>query len=119
AIVPPSSKYHTLRYILAAVLAQGVSRVFYPAISDDTNVLLKVCTQLGADIQTEQLPDGRRILSVQGTGGFLKVPQHTTIDVGNAGGVLRLLLGICAVSPEEITFTTPHPKSLGRRPDSD
>jgi 3-phosphoshikimate 1-carboxyvinyltransferase len=41
------------------------------------------------------------------------------IDVGNAGAVLRLLLGICALSSETITFTTPYPESLGRRPNAD
>ena len=38
--------------------------------------------------------------------------------MGNAGAVLRLLLGIGALLPE-ITFTTDHPDSLGRRPNAD
>ncbi|HYX51008.1 MAG TPA: hypothetical protein VE843_14775, partial [Ktedonobacteraceae bacterium] len=52
-ILPPSSKYHTLRYILAAFLAQGISTVYYPAVSDDTDVLLQACSQLGAQILSE------------------------------------------------------------------
>src|SRR5713101_5720128 len=115
-ILPPSSKYHTLRYILAAFLAPGVSTIYYPAISDDTDVLLQACSQLGAQIQTEQHIDGRQILSIRGTGGILRALPNVVIDVGNAGAVLRLLLGICAVSHEDITFTTPYPQSLGRRP---
>src|SRR5205085_11703884 len=103
-ILTPSSKYHTLRYILAAFLASGTSKVYYPAISDDTDVLLRACAQLGAIISVESQPDGRRILSIQGTGGHLKTPQGGTLNVGNAGAVLRLLLGICAVLSEEITF---------------
>ena len=63
--------------------------------------------------------DERRILSIRGTGGILRTPSEVTIDVGNAGAVLRLLLGICALSPETITFTTPYPESLGRRPNAD
>lgn len=118
-ILPPSSKYHTLRYILAAFLASGVSRIYYPAISDDTDVLLKACSQLGAHIQTDKQADGRQILSIRGTGGLLRTPPNATIDVGNAGAVLRLLLGICAVLPEAITFTTPYLESLGRRPNAD
>src|ERR671926_1582881 len=85
SILPPSSKYHTLRYILAAFLASGESRIYYPAISDDTKVLLQACTQLGAKIQTEYQADRRCILSIQGTGGLLQTPPHTTLDVGNAG----------------------------------
>jgi 3-phosphoshikimate 1-carboxyvinyltransferase len=119
SILPPSSKYHTLRCILAAFLAPGVSTIYYPAISDDTDVLLRACSQLGAQIQIEQHIDGRQILSIRGTGGILRTPPGATIDVGNAGAVLRLLLGICTVLPEAITFTTPYPESLGRRPNID
>ena len=118
-ILLPSSKYHTLRYILAAFLASGISRIYYPATSDDTDVLLKACNQLGAHIQTDKQADGRQILSIRGTGGLLRTPPNATIDVGNAGAVLRLLLGVCAVLPEAITFITPYPDSLGRRPNAD
>jgi len=118
-IVPPSSKYHTLRYILAAFLAPGVSTIYYPAISDDTDVLFQACSQLGAHIHVENQSDERRILSIRGTGGILRTPPNSSIDVGNAGAVLRLLLGICALSPETITFTTPYSESLGRRPNAD
>ena len=118
-IVPPASKYHTLRYILAAFLAPGVSTVNYPAISDDTEVLLHACTQLGARIITTRQADGRHILTIEGTGGNISTPPNSTLDVGNAGAVLRLLLGICALSSETITLTTPYPNSLGRRPNAD
>jgi 3-phosphoshikimate 1-carboxyvinyltransferase len=118
-ILPPSSKYHTLRCILAAFLASGVSTIYYPAISDDSDVLLQACSQLGAHFQVEYQADRRQILSIRGTGGFLRTPPNATLDVGNAGAVLRLLLGICAVLPEAITFTTPYPESLGRRPNAD
>jgi 3-phosphoshikimate 1-carboxyvinyltransferase len=118
-ILPPSSKYHTLRYILAAFLAPGISTIYYPAISDDTDVLLQACSHLGAHIQIENQTDMRQILSMQGTGGFLRTLPDATIDVGNAGAVLRLLMGICALSPEAITFTTLYPESLGRRPNAD
>jgi 3-phosphoshikimate 1-carboxyvinyltransferase len=119
SILPPSSKYHTLRYILAAFLAQGVSTIYSPAISDDTDVLLRICSHLGADIQVENDAVGRPILSIRGTGGILRTPPNVVIDVGNAGAVLRLFLGICALSPEAITFTTSYPESLGRRPNAD
>jgi 3-phosphoshikimate 1-carboxyvinyltransferase len=118
-IIPPPSKYHTLRYMLAAFLASGISIIHYPAISDDTDVLLKACRDLGARIKIENLADGHQILSIQGTGGILKTSPNNVIEVGNAGAVLRLLLGVCAVSPDAITFTTPYPESLGRRPNAD
>ena len=132
ALVPPSSKYHTLRYLLAALLARGTSHIYAPAISDDSEALLRACAQLGAEIWVEQPdrqdalsipPDGQGwdtgVLVVRGTSGKLHRPPGGVIDVGNAGAVLRLLMGICAVLPEPVTFVTPFPESLGRRPNAD
>ena len=118
-LLPPSSKYHTLRYLLAAFLAEGASVVKYPALSDDSDVLLRACRALGACIEEQEQEDGRLTLNVQGTGGILHAPASGTLDMGNAGAVTRLLLGICALSPEPITLTTQHTESLGRRPNSD
>ncbi len=118
-LTPPASKYHTLRATLAALLAEGESVIEQPALSDDTTVLLKACAQLGAAITTSHHTDGHRILRIQGVGGQIRPRQGTVIDVGNAGAALRLLLGICASSPVPITFTTPFPASLGRRPNDD
>ncbi len=111
---PPSSKYHTLRYIVAALLATGSSVIRGPAESDDTDVLLKACRQLGGSLHFSEAS-----LLVQGTGGRIAAPPGGVLDVGNAGAVLRLLLGICALSPEPVTLTTPYPGSLGRRPNAD
>lgn len=118
-VLPPSSKYHTLRYILAAFLAEGESVVKYPALSDDSTVLLRACRALGASIEEQEQADGRLVLRVRGTGGVLRVPPNGELDVGNAGAVARLLLGICALAPQAITLTTPYPASLGRRPNDD
>ena len=119
---PPSSKYHTLRSILAALLATGSSVIRGPAESDDTDVLVRACRQLGgslrysdASLRTGEAP----ALLVDGTGGRITAPAGGVLDVGNAGAVLRLLLGICALLPEPITLTTPYPESLGRRPNAD
>ncbi len=119
---PPSSKYHTLRSIVAALLASGSSVVRGPAESDDTDVLVHACRQLGGSLQySEALPgsgEAHRLL-VNGTGGRIAAAPGGVLDVGNAGAVLRLLLGICALSPEPITLTTPYAESLGRRPNAD
>jgi 3-phosphoshikimate 1-carboxyvinyltransferase len=119
SVALPGSKYHTLRAMLAALLAEGESTIEQPAISEDTDVLLRACAQLGANIQTHQQADGSCTLSMRGVGGRVHPKGPLTLDMGNAGAVLRLLLGICATSPEAITFTTPHPESLGRRPNAD
>jgi 3-phosphoshikimate 1-carboxyvinyltransferase len=122
AVYPPSSKYHTLRYIVAALLASGSSVIRGPAESDDTDVLVNACRQLGGTLRYDEAPlepGEPHTLLVNGTGGHISAESGGIVNVGNAGAVLRLLLGICALSPEPITLTTPHPASLGRRPNAD
>ncbi|HEY1351465.1 MAG TPA: 3-phosphoshikimate 1-carboxyvinyltransferase [Ktedonobacteraceae bacterium] len=118
-LLPPSSKYHTLRFLLAAFLAHGESVVLYPAESDDTSVLLEACRALGAQIEELERQQGRPVLRVWGTGGVLSQPPGGQLNVGNAGAVARLLLGICALVRGTITLTTPYAQSLGRRPNAD
>ncbi|HEX5441173.1 MAG TPA: 3-phosphoshikimate 1-carboxyvinyltransferase [Ktedonobacterales bacterium] len=113
----PGAKYYTLRYLLAALLADGVSLVRNPARSDDTIVLVRALRALGANVSEAQ-SDSDWTLRITGTSGRLSQPPDNTLAVGNAGAVLRLLLGIGALLPE-ITFTTDHPDSLGRRPNAD
>ena len=110
----PSSKYFTLRYLLAASLAEGTSQVKYPAESDDSEALFRGCRALGAELMWEG--EERTILRVQGV--HPRNVRHTApveVNVGNAGAVSRLLLGVGAVLPE-VTFITDHPQSLGKRP---
>ncbi|HET8841837.1 MAG TPA: 3-phosphoshikimate 1-carboxyvinyltransferase [Ktedonobacteraceae bacterium] len=118
-LLPPSSKYHTLRYLLAAFLAEGASSVYYPALSDDTDVLLAACRAFGSEIKEETQEDGRLILRIEGTGGVLRTPAGGEVSVGNAGAVARMLLGIGTLTPGAVTFTTPYAESLGKRPNRD
>ncbi len=110
--VVPSSKYYTLRYVLAATLAEGASSIAFPAVSDDSDALFRGCRALGAELHW--VNEQRQLLRIYGVGR----PQRkdpVTVNVGNAGAVLRLLLGVSATLPE-ITFITDHPQSLGKRP---
>src|SRR5260370_38802548 len=108
----PSSKYYTLRYVLAATLAEGESRVVLPARSDDTDALFRGCLALGAQLSWDD--EQQRGLRVRGV-GLPHSSGRVTINVGNAGAVLRLLLGLGALLPE-VTFVTDYPQSLGKRP---
>ena len=108
----PSSKYFTLRYVLAAALAQGESQILFPAKSDDSDALFRSCRALGAELTWEDEQQQR--LCVRGIEDLRRrKPEH--INVGNAGAVLRLLLGLGALLPE-VTFVTDYPQSLGKRP---
>jgi 3-phosphoshikimate 1-carboxyvinyltransferase len=117
---PPGSKYYTLRYLLNALLADGESIVRGPAQSDDTAVLVRALRALGAGVVWEphaSVASGWQ-LRVRGMGGRLREPPGGVIQAGNAGAVLRLLLGIGALLPR-LRFETDHPGSLGRRPNAD
>lgn len=118
----PGSKYATLRYLLNALLADGESVVESPALSDDTSALVSAMRALGATARWEsrggRLDDGRWRLRVRGTAGRLTTPPGGVLRIGNAGAVLRLLLGIGATLPT-LRFETDHPDSLGRRPNAD
>ncbi|HEU5440137.1 MAG TPA: hypothetical protein VFU88_12685, partial [Ktedonobacterales bacterium] len=111
-----------LRYLLNAFLADGESRVVGPALSDDTAVLVRALRALGARLTWEAVPEsatGTSIWSLRviGVGGQPRMPDGP-LQMGNAGAVLRLLLGLGALLPE-VRFETDHPASLGRRPNAD
>lgn len=110
---PPSSKNYTTRYLLAAALADGDSVVQYPATSQDADALLRCLGDLGATITEEIDAEGDRHLHVRGFGAH--PVAAAPLNVGNAGAVARLLMGVGALTPRA-TFETPFPESLGQRP---
>lgn len=109
---PPSSKNYTTRYLLVAALADGESVVHYPAQSQDSDALQRCLGQLGADIREQIDDDGGRHLYVRGFGRSPKSPG--VLDVGNAGTVARLLMGVGGLL-SSLRFETPFPESLGLR----
>src|SRR5437763_15573208 len=62
----PWSKYYTLRYLLAATLAQGESTVAFPAVSEDSEALFRACRALGAELEWHD--EQRRVRQVRGGG---------------------------------------------------
>lgn len=121
-IDPPSSKNYTTRYLLAAALAEGESLVRFPAESEDAAALKRCLRALGAEL----IPDGPATpdnpqgvhLRVRGFGRRPKTPPGGVLEVGNAGTVLRLLLGTGSLLPE-VAFVTSYAESLGKRPNQD
>ncbi len=112
---PPSSKNYTSRYLLVAALAEGESRVRFPAQSDDATAMLNGLRAYGADI-AEGSDEQGEFLRIR---GFGRKPQNPgVINPGNAGAVLRLLMGTGALLPE-IRFETDFAESLGQRPHGD
>ncbi len=113
---PPSSKNYTTRYLLVAALAEGESVVHFPAHSDDAEAMLRCLRALGAHFREVRDAAGKPHLHIRGFGRHPSNPG--VVDPGNAGAVLRLLLGVGALLPD-VRFETQHRESLGQRPHGD
>ena len=87
----PGSKSYTNRALLIAALADGVSRLKKPLVSDDTKYMIEALKGFGIQVQEEE---GDFI--VTGQGGQLLVPTKD-IFVGNAGTTMRFLTTFSAL----------------------
>ncbi|MFW6313919.1 MAG: 3-phosphoshikimate 1-carboxyvinyltransferase, partial [Spirochaetota bacterium] len=96
----PASKSHTIRAILIASLADGVSRIDHPLNSEDAASCVATCRALGADIEESD----RDCLIVTGTGGRPTAPSDP-VDVGNSGTTLFLAMGTAALASGTTVFT--------------
>lgn len=128
-IAPPSSKNYTTRYVIASALAEGRSTVLQPAVQDDAVALVECLRRMGARIEAldrEGAPLDFRIanaaridrLVIDGFGAAPRLVGEGPLMPGNAGAVLRMLLGVSALMPE-VTWDTEHRDSLGKRPNRD
>ncbi|GAQ22575.1 3-phosphoshikimate 1-carboxyvinyltransferase [Deinococcus grandis] len=105
------SKNYTTRYLLAAALAEGESRVVGVATSEDAGAMLRCLEDWGAGVE---LVGGDAVIR-----GFGSSPRSgVTLNPGNAGAVARFLMGVAALTTGT-AFVTDYPDSLGRRPQGD
>lgn len=101
-ITIPASKSHTIRAVVIASLAEGVSDIHRALVSGDTLSAVNCCRALGARIDTSD----NSCWKVGGTAGLVRAPKKT-IDVGNSGTTLRLAMGSAAlVAPGQTTTFT-------------
>lgn len=108
------SKNYTTRYLLAAALSEGESRLSSVAQSEDAEALLRCLRAFGARIELER-GDGSQAV-VRGFGA--RPRSGVTLDVGNAGAVARFLTAVAALTTQTRVIT-PYPESLGKRPQAD
>ncbi|OLV17320.1 3-phosphoshikimate 1-carboxyvinyltransferase [Deinococcus marmoris] len=105
------SKNYTTRYLLAAALAEGETRVVGIASSEDAGAMLRCLEDWGAGVT---LVGDDAVIR-----GFGAVPRTgVTLNPGNAGAVARFLMGVAALT-QDTTFVTDYPDSLGKRPQGD
>ncbi|GAA6750774.1 3-phosphoshikimate 1-carboxyvinyltransferase [Thermus antranikianii] len=117
----PGDKSVTHRGLMLLALSQGEGRLFYPLKAGDTLSTARVLRALGAEILEEKGPEGARLareegphFRVRGQGLRLKEPEDV-LDCGNAGTLMRLILGILA-GQEGLFAVLTGDASLRRRP---
>ncbi|HJO93225.1 MAG TPA: 3-phosphoshikimate 1-carboxyvinyltransferase [Victivallales bacterium] len=99
----PGSKSHTIRGIIAALMAKGESTIKNPLVSDDTESCLYAARKLGAEF-VDSYENDMLIWKITGTGGNLTNCGDAIIDLGNSGTTLRLMTGVAATSSLKICF---------------
>ena len=109
----PASKSHTIRRLIIASLAGGVSQIMYPLDSLDAQSCAAACRVLGASI-TENRDQGRLVsYTVENSfkcknDGGKKGDCHLFkrfIDVGNSGTTLYLAMAAAGLDSEPFEFT--------------
>lgn len=104
----PGSKSHTIRALVFAALAEGVSVIRSPLDSEDARSAVRAVSALGAQVSLSA-----EVWTVQGTAGKLRVPDNV-IDVGNSGTTLTLSLGLASLVDGLTVFTGD--EQIRRRP---
>lgn len=95
----PPSKSETMRAIVFAAMASGVSFIDNYLKSPDTYAMIEGVKSFGARVK-----DNGYTLEITGVGGRPDAPK-SVIDVGNSGLALRFLLAFAALVEEEVLIT--------------
>lgn len=96
-LLAPPSKSYAHRAVILASLAEGVSIIENPLLSDDTRYTIEACRALGAEIAVES--DSLKII---GTGGSIKVADKRKIFAGNSGSTIRMIAPIAALAQTKV-----------------
>ena len=108
SITVPGSKSHTIRALILASMADGVSHITNPLPSNDCLSTAKAVAQIGADVKMED-----NVWTVKGAGKNLHLPDDV-IDVGNSGSLMYFLSPVLSTLKGTCTFTGD--QSICRRP---
>jgi 3-phosphoshikimate 1-carboxyvinyltransferase len=110
---PPSDKSISHRAALIAAMGEGETEIEGYLDSADTRSTLDAVRALGAEVKGIGLEGIGPVIRIQGVG--LRSARSTSIDVGNAGTLLRLLPGWIAGQPSG-RWTLDGDDSIRRRP---
>jgi len=110
----PGDKSISHRAVLFAAMAEGESRLTAVLDSADVRSTIAAVAALGAGVFVRGKDATGLTLTVRGWGAAGPRQPDAPIDCGNSGTTARLLLGVLAGWPIEVTLTGD--ESLSRRP---
>jgi len=95
----PASKSQSIRAILFATMASGVSHIANYLPSPDIDAMINACRQLGAKIAQQD-----NQLTITGVNGSPKI-SGDIIDAGNSGQVLRFIACLVGLQDRSVIIT--------------
>jgi len=110
----PGDKSMSHRAVLFSAMAEGTTLLKGVLDSADVRATIGAVVNLGAHAELQPQPDGSLAGTVRGWGHSCPLPWSGTIDCGNSGTTSRLLMGVLAGWPAEVTLVGD--ESLSRRP---
>jgi 3-phosphoshikimate 1-carboxyvinyltransferase len=110
----PGDKSISHRAVLFAAIAEGTTQLRGVLDSEDVRATIGAMRELGAHVELEANADGSLGGTVRGWGALGPRFYCTSIDCGNSGTTARLMMGVLAGWPVEVTLTGDD--SLSRRP---
>jgi len=105
-VVAPPSKSYTIRGLMCAALARGVSEIVHPLTSEDTDAAARVLRQVGVEIEP-----GEDVWRVHG--GVFRTPKDE-LHCGDSAATMRFMTAICSLVPGESRLVAG--QSLAKRP---
>jgi 3-phosphoshikimate 1-carboxyvinyltransferase len=97
AVSAPPSKAYTHRMLIAASLSDGISQIYNPLVSDDTQATLEAVKALGTETE---IHENRWTIHGQET---LRTPSQP-IDCRESGSTLRFMIPVAALAPGPSTL---------------
>ena len=110
----PGDKSLSHRAVLFSAMAEGTTRLVGVLDSADVKASIEAVRTLDAHVDLAVQPDGSLAGTIRGWGAHGPRTPNAPIDCGNSGTTVRLLMGILAGWPVEVTLTGD--ASLSRRP---
>lgn len=108
SVTVPSSKSHTIRALLVASCAGGVSNIGNALDSADARSCISAIRALGASVEeTARTETGITLAVTPPAGGIHRAGspgEAIRLDVGNSGTTLYLLSAIAALRGDSVTF---------------